>query len=113
MELKDFIKGTITAIAESVKELNEELSTVGVVVNPRSAMFEGNINKMIHQSNGVASSLIHEIEFNLSVTQAKDTEAGGGIKIFVLSGGLNDKTKIENLNTVKFSIPIVLPSPKP
>lgn len=37
MELKDFIKGTITAIIESVSELNNELADKGVIIAPRNA----------------------------------------------------------------------------
>lgn len=112
MELKDFIKGTITAITESVQELNNELSDSGVVVNPNWARFEENISKMIYNPNGKDRCIIQEIEFNLSITEATSANTGGGIKIAVISGGINNSDKIENFNTVKFSIPIVLPSPK-
>lgn len=51
MELKDFIKATITGIVTAVKELNEELKEVGAVVDPHSARFEGDgINKMIYEN---------------------------------------------------------------
>lgn len=112
MELKDFIKGTVTAIAESVLELNNELSNLGVIANPNSARFTGDLSKMIYNPDGEDKSIIHEIEFNLSITEGSSTDTEGGIKIAVINGGINNKEKIENLNTVKFSIPIVLPSPK-
>ena len=45
MELKDFIKATITGIVTAVNELNEELK------DPHSARFEGDgINKMIYEN---------------------------------------------------------------
>ena len=34
MELKDFIKGTISDIAMAIKELNDEVSDTGLLVNP-------------------------------------------------------------------------------
>ena len=34
MELKDFIKATITGIVAAVDELNEELKETGAVVDP-------------------------------------------------------------------------------
>ena len=34
MELKSFIKSTITQIVESIEELNTELSSDTVIVNP-------------------------------------------------------------------------------
>ena len=34
MELKDFIKGSITSIVESIGELNEELKDKGVIIAP-------------------------------------------------------------------------------
>lgn len=34
MELKDFIKGTISDIALAIKELNDEKAGIGLFVNP-------------------------------------------------------------------------------
>lgn len=36
MELKDFVKGTISDIALAIKELNDEKSNIGLLVNPNN-----------------------------------------------------------------------------
>lgn len=107
MELKDFIKATITGIVSAVNDLNGELQDVGAIVDPHQATFEGSINKMIYNPKGVTPSLIHEVEFNLTITEMKQSKADGGLKIKVVDIGTGKATGIENTNTVRFSIPVV------
>ncbi|WP_032557355.1 hypothetical protein [Bacteroides fragilis] len=64
MELKDFIKGTISDIAMAIKELNNEVSNTGLLVNPDN-----------HEQDKAGNSsfigdgrIIKDIEFNLSLS---------------------------------------------
>lgn len=110
MELKDFIKATITGIVAAVNELNEDLKETGAIVDPHSARFEGDgINKMIYENPDKlkAGSLIHEIEFNLTVSEMNRTDGKAGVAIKVIDAGILNKTGTESQNTVKFSIPVV------
>ena len=73
MELKDFIKGTISDIAMAIKELNNEVSNTGLLVNPDN-----------HEQDKAGNSsfigdgrIIKDIEFNLSLSASDITEAGG------------------------------------
>lgn len=116
MELKDFIKGTITAITEAVSELNNELSDKGVVVSPGSArlLTKGNndSDRYVCTVDRKDYGLIHDVEFNLSISETDNTNAGGGIKIKVIDVGISNSAGKITSNNIKFSIPVVYPSPK-
>lgn len=108
MDLKDFIKETIKGIVIAINELNEELADYGAIVDPHSVYFENVSNVMYHkprqEQNG---SLIHNIEFCLTVAESKELNTKGGIGIKVIDGGASRTTGNENHNTVRFSIPVV------
>ena len=110
MELKDFIKTTITGIVSAVDELSEELEEVGAVIDPHRARFEGDgINKMIYEdpTKLKSGSLIHEVEFDLTVSEMNRTDGKAGIAIKVIDVGMSSKAGTESQNKVKFSIPVV------
>mgnify|MGYP001512613077 FL=1 len=72
--------------------------------------FEGdNINKMLYNDSSKAKqeSFVHEIEFNLTVSEMKRTDGKAGVAIKVIEAGVSSKTGTESQNTVKFSIPVV------
>lgn len=63
---------------------------------------------MYHKSRSEQSgSLIHNVEFCLTVAESKEHNAKGGFGIKVIDGGVSHTTGNENHNTVKFSIPVV------
>lgn len=104
MELKDFIKGTISDIAIAIKELNNEKSDMGLLVNPN------NYDRIIKDEYSIGDGrVVKDIEFNLSISASDTTEAGGGIKINVLKAGINNETSNSTVSIIKFSIPVVLP----
>ena len=114
MELKEFIKATITAIAESIDELNGELEGKAVV-NPKSVDL---VNKHAHNDsliyvlrygahdNIADGRLIKEVEFNLVVSDAVKTKKGVSLNVNIASAGIANTKGGENVNTVKFSIPV-------
>ena len=115
MELKEFIKATITAIAESVEELNNEIADK-VVVNPKHIGFldesYGRSDKLVevierNNNNKITKGyIIQDVEFNLVITEVKKNEKGTGLSIEVFNAKINTKKGTENTNTVKFSIPV-------
>lgn len=107
MELKDFIKGTISDIALAINELNKELSDIGLTVNPKDA--SNSNNSFVRLNGNDDERAIKEIEFNLSISVSDSTERGGGLKINVVSAGINKETSNCAISTVKFSIPVVYP----
>lgn len=111
MELKEFIKATITSIGESIGELNKEFNGK-IIANPDNMYIH-------HESSGkeilttnrdidgeVETRRILDIEFNLVISEVKKDEKGGGLSIEVFKAGINNKKEMENHNTVKFSIPV-------
>lgn len=105
MELKDFIKGTISDIAIAIKELNDEKSDMGLLVNPN------NYDRIVKDEFSMIGDgrIVKDIEFNLSISASDTTEAGGGIKINVLKAGINNEISNSTISAIKFSIPVVLP----
>lgn len=107
MELKDFIKRTISDIALAINELNKELSDIGLTINPKDK--SNSINSFVRLNENDDERAIKEIEFNLSISVSDSTEGGGGLKINVVSAGINRGTSNCTISTVKFSIPVIYP----
>lgn len=109
MQLKDFIKTALIEIAEAVKEADLEYAKMGGAVNPQNVYGEGNYT----YTNKQKVVKVSDIEFNLVVSESheKGSEKGGGLNLKVLSAKLGDsKASSQSIvNTIKFSIPLVLP----
>lgn len=109
MELKEFIKDTITQIAEAVQELNNEQSTRCLVVNPSSSSMNHDREFVYHGSSHNQTLL----NFHLSLTASDKTGSSG--KVGVLTGmfgiGVNADAKNEegSLTTLSFKLPVLLP----
>lgn len=104
MELKDFIKGTISDIALAIKELNDEKAGIGLFVNPVDCHC---LSKGLSETGD--GRLVKDVEFNLSISASETTEAGGGIKINVLKAGISNEANNSTISTVRFSIPVSFP----
>lgn len=104
MELKDFIKGTISDIALAINELNEEYRDKGILVNPANCH---DISKGVSETGD--GRLIRDIEFNLVISASNTTSAGGGLKINVLKAGIDNQINNSTLSTIKFSVPVAFP----
>lgn len=103
MELRDFIKGVITDISTAISELDKELSSTGLVINPAN---RDGVSTYDSLNTGRA---IKEVEFNLSVSASDTKEKGGGIKINVVNAGISAETSHTTVSTVRFSIPVAFP----
>ncbi len=113
MELKEFIKIGINSIVNAINELNDALPD-GVIVSPPSArvMIDGNQTMLVSRKNGQDSGLIHNAEFDLSIADAKTKSTGGDVGATIIEVNLNNSTGNETRNRIKFSIPVVYPSPE-
>jgi len=113
MELKEFIKIGISSIVDAINELNDELPD-GAVASPSSArvMIDGNQTMLVSRKNGQDSGLIHNVEFDLSIADTKTKSTGGDVGVKIIEVNLNNYTGNETCNRIKFSIPVVYPSPK-
>lgn len=114
MDLKDFIKETISAIADATEELQAEYLEDGLIVNPPT---DGNGVDVYEPKSEVHTfRRIKEIEFDVAVSAESNTQGGGGAGLKVLSvelkGGAEHARSSGTVSRVQFSIPIVL-SPAP
>lgn len=119
MNLKEFIKETITEISSAITECNNELSSNGTIVNPRnvfgaahgSEKIYGYMAKPTEEKNNRRP--VHLVNFDVAVTATDKTGKKGGIGIAVGSIGLGaqGKSEAENVSFSKltFSIPVALP----
>ena len=110
MELKEFIKGTITSIVEATSELQDEFESQSVLINPPSAQSGGNVFQV--GSENYTLRRVKEVDFDVAVTTSDESSKGAkaGIKVFSAEiGGSGKKSKgTENVSRVRFSIPLAL-----
>lgn len=108
MELKDFIKHTLTEITNGVKEAQEEIKDTGAYINP-----EG-----FHSGENLRSGFegeyrhVQKVKMSIGVNVVENSEIKGGAGIIsVLSLGINGKVSDVNTftNRIEFEIPISLP----
>jgi len=121
MNLKDFVKETIKNISEAINESNEELSSIGTIVNPKDVhpATKDQIDNIYGFLLGDDEDKnyrrpVHLVNFDVAVTSAttKDGEEGIGVNIAGIKLGKEGSSSIENNTSsrLKFSIPIAFPS---
>lgn len=113
MELKDFVKATVTAVTSAVTELQSELAPSGAVIAPASGVpavpggYSG--SDLFCQVRGEPRGLIREIRFDLFVAESENKSASGGIRINVIKAGAGASRDTSTYSRVSFSLPVVLP----
>ena len=116
MNLKDFVKDSITQIIDGVTEAEKIISQKEAHVNPTYVNLSSDI--VIPRAERV-----HMLKFNVAVTEAKEASANAGGKmstglvgvflgISASAGGEISKGS-ENLSRIEFEIPIAYPLTKP
>lgn len=127
MDLKDFIKETITQIGESIVEIQEHFDKeeIDAIINPREIQKSGNPNypalysttsygiNFVEYEKKDVPRIVNDIEFNVAVTVEQDDTKGVGGKLKVFGAGIgaeaNQVNKLANVSNVKFKIPFVMP----
>jgi len=127
VDLQDFIKETITQIAESVVDIQKHFDAKGIdaIVNPRE--FQDTKDSDIagrfkptqynKNTNETYSSdfyrVVDNIEFDVAVTveSGNSKEVGGKLKVFDMGIGAegSEVNKQANVSKVRFKIPLVMP----
>lgn len=116
MELKEFIKQSITQISEALIETNDELQAKGVVVNPGGVQVNSDTSQAYGRTSILSkhqNEVVQKIDFDIAVTVQDEQKAGAGAKISVLSlklgadGSVNYSNKSES--RIKFIVPIIYP----
>lgn len=112
MELKDFIKGTISNISLAIIELNEEMNDKGLIVNPKDDSNRHNDCTRLNYSDDWR--MVKDIEFNVSLSVSDGKDKGLGFKIVLnpalnIGGNYGSNNNNSVSNSVKFCIPVVYP----
>jgi hypothetical protein len=108
MDLKDFIKTTISSISLAISESQEELRGKGVIVNPEKVEIGKNGEKIL-RSDGLR--YIQNLEFDILLSVEDQKSGSGKAEIIVASllkigGGLAEQNSSQNQNRIKFNIPV-------
>ena len=115
MELKTFIKETLTQIVEGVKEAQDETKETEGLINPRSDNPIGEEGKFgnSHRNYPSGKRPIEGVEFDvkLIVTESADKKEGIGVSVVGIKLGSEGEksTEASSSSSVKFVVPIVLP----
>lgn len=111
-ELKDFIKATIIAITDAVAECQRETKTSALVAPVE--VLGGITNDPAEIKQRRSSRSLHNIDFDVCVTDGSDAQKGssigGSVKCFFAGQATSSGTKLENVSRVKFSIPVAYPA---
>ena len=108
MDLKDFIKGTISAISNAIVESQTELGDIGVIVNPEKTEV-GKEGRILLRSDGWR--YIQELNFDVSVEVQDKNEGGANGKLVIaglisIGGDAHGSNQNKSQNRISFSIPV-------
>jgi len=115
MDLEGFIKQTIRGIAGATATLQEELEGKGVIVNPPADrnLDLGTVNLDAKEAHLIR---VQSVEFDVAVTASSEGAVNGGVKVKVIAFEVGADAKhgrsAEQVNRVRFSIPLALPPSK-
>jgi hypothetical protein len=120
MNLRDFIRETLTEIADGVAEADEKVAARGGAVNPRNVVTnksgEGPYGFCIEDRKAKYHPAVESIEFDVVVSAAEGKETKGGIGVHVGAIGIGSAGKSDQASSsqsrIKFRIPMLLPSSK-
>ena len=110
MDLKEFIKETVSGIVNASKELTEE-GLGGAILNPPTDLHSSSI----YEEDGVefVYRRVGNIEFDVAVTVEDDSHKEGkaGLRVFSseLGGGASKGNRNEVVSRVRFSMSITFP----
>lgn len=108
MDLKDFIKNTVSSISEAIKESQEDLKEDGVIINPEK-MEIGKTGEKLLRSDGWRYVQNLDFDIMVGVEDKEGTKGGGQLKvagIVSIGGSLSDESHTQNQNRIKFTIPV-------
>jgi len=108
MDLKDFIKNTISSISEAILESQEDLKNKGVIINPEKTEV-GKTGEKLLRSDGWRYVQNLDFDVLIAVEDKQGDDLKGGLKVAGLlniGGGISDENISKNHNRIKFSIPV-------
>ena len=117
MDLKEFIKTTISSISEAILESQQELQQKGVIVNPEKTEI-GKTGERLLRSDGWR--YVQDLNFDIlvGVEEKQNGDGKGQLKVaglLSIGGGISEENLSRSQNRIKFSIPVAFsttPTPK-
>ncbi len=116
MELKEFIKESLSQIIDAVKETQEKYKDTNVVICPDNIQEVKNGLYILDENeydNYSSRSKVQNIDMDIaiSVTEKEGNKSGLGIAKIINAGISSENAQQnESISKIKFSIPIVLPT---
>ena len=109
MDIKDFVKSTVSQIGDAIRELNDESKDDQMVVNPYDVK-RHNKDAVTTKSGSIT---VTDILFDLYVSVESTSESGGKLGVFsgIFDAGVAEKTDDSNksISRVQFSVPVIFP----
>jgi len=111
MELKIFIKETLTQIIEGIDEAQKTTENTGAIINPN---LPRNRNENYYQRTK-DERLFQSVAFDVNVTVVETSEKkkGMGVNVFAIHLGSDGEKLESNTSTsrISFTVPVILPEP--
>ena len=117
MELKDFIKVSLTEICKAIEEANEELASSSAVINPKGVRVNSENSKSYGREDEAEkfdkNRVVHKVDFDVAVNATEGESSGKNGKISIATFGIGGKKETSSSNSsvskLSFSIPVIYP----
>lgn len=108
MDLKSFIKNSISSISEAIAESQAELKEKGVIVNPDRTEIGKTGEKLLRRDGW---RYVQNLDFDIlvGVDDKQGTGGKGELKVaglLSLGAGIDNESNKQNHNRIKFTIPV-------
>ena len=111
MDLKDFIKSTLTQIIQAIGETNEEIKDSKAIVSPRG-FYHADGRYQVPRDKDLAYHC-ELVDFDVAVSAREEKGNTGGVAVTIAAIGLGTKrnSEVENstASRIRFKIPVLLP----
>jgi len=120
MNLKDFIKESLSQIAEGIASADADVIKQGGAINPRDVIISSDIKGaygiFADDQKGKFRRIVQSIQFDVVVSAVESEQTKGGIGIHVGYVGFGGTEKSDSQNSsesrIKFSVPMLYPDSK-
>ena len=108
MELKEFIKNSVTAIADATSELQNELEEEDIIINPPVSAFLDR-EDVVELGAAYTGRRVKNVNFDVAISS--ETTKEGGTRIAVITAKFDGKIEdiSSSVSRLHFSVPISLP----
>lgn len=112
MELKEFISQSLLQIFEGVRQAQENTKELGGSIATKVIAPQRDHQSIIGFNHKDAVILV-DFDVSLTTVDASNSKAGLGLFVAAFGGGVQAGSESTNnqLNRLRFSVPVVLPSP--